>query len=197
LKDIRLSFFKSFVFIIVISFSELLFATEQLLCTWHWDVEGGGTSQIVSEAPLYLWTNPFPFPPHSAFISWIISEDDVGDTFFSDAESDPGFMSVVDYLTNGQLDCFGIEFLGGGHSLPEDTLTDAAGIPQCDFYGYDITRIGLTVHDLTFDTPGSNPNGDGIWTDYSYEVSTSFYGIPEPSTLLLLALGAVMVRKRH
>jgi len=197
-KNARLLILRCFVFIITMSFSDLLFASDEyLLGTYQWGVDGGGTQKIVTEAPMSLWMNFVPPLPNPVCISWVISENDVGDTLFHDAESDPGFSGVVDYLINGQHDYVGIHFLGGGRNITEDAMTDAMGIQQVDFFGYDITRIGLTVHYLTFDTPGSNPNGDGIWTDYSYEVSTSFYGIPEPSTLLLLCLGGVIVRRKR
>lgn len=197
-KNIRLLLLNSFVFVIAASFSDLLFAADEYLLGTHQWSSHGGSRQIVTGGTMSLWMNLYPGSVDPVSISWVISNNDIGDTFFSDAESGPGFSRVVDYLTNGQNDSVGIAFLGGGHFISEDTMTDVMGIPQVDFYGYDITRIGLTVNNLTFDTPGSNPNGNGIWTDYSYDVSTSFYGTPEPSSCAFVILGGLYIfRKRQ
>ena len=61
-----------------------------------------------------------------------------------------------------------------------------------DLGGYDIEAIAMRVDSLWFDSPGRNPNGDGIWTDCGYDLTFTF--IPEPATLSLLAIGMVLLR---
>jgi hypothetical protein len=50
---------------------------------------------------------------------------------------------------------------------------------------------------MTLDTPGSNPNHDGIWTDYSYDTTFTIEETPEPATLSLLALGGLAMLRRR
>ena len=84
----------------------------------------------------------------------------------------------------------------------EARVFDPVGSP--DLIGYSISRIELHLDELTVDSPGDDPNGDGIWTDYSDEVTITFHGermgdvIPEPATLSLLGFGALaLVRRRR
>lgn len=173
--------------------SPSLFASDYLLGTWQLSSFGGSSYIAATEEPMFfkIRRGPVTF----ASISWMISENDIGNTLFADAESDPGFDNVVSYLTNGQEEFMTIFFLYGGSGIRESEFTDVIGIPQIDFQGYNITRIGLTLNDLFLSTPGQNPNDDGVWTDYSYDASISFY-VPEPATLLLLSLGGLILRKK-
>ena len=56
-----------------------------------------------------------------------------------------------------------------------------------DLTGYQITRVQLAINMIEIDSPGSNPNGDGLWTDLDANVTFRFFGVavPEPTTLLL------------
>ena len=62
-----------------------------------------------------------------------------------------------------------------------------------------IDRFSLLINDLTLDTPGSDLNGDGNWTDLRFSVTLYIEGhvIPEPSTLLLMLAGASAVLLRN
>jgi PEP-CTERM motif len=66
-----------------------------------------------------------------------------------------------------------------------------------DLQGFQIGSIGLHVDSLTISSPGSNPNGDGIWTDVFFEGTVTVYAVPEPSSLGLLGifLGCVISRR--
>ena len=45
-----------------------------------------------------------------------------------------------------------------------------------DFAGFKINYFKLTINSLTLDVPGSDPNEDGIWTDYSADLQIEVYG---------------------
>lgn len=73
---------------------------------------------------------------------------------------------------------------------------DFGGCP--DLCGATITRV---VRELTLslESPGSDPNGDGNWTEMNIRSVTTIYGIPEPGTLSLAApvLAALAFRRRR
>lgn len=74
---------------------------------------------------------------------------------------------------------------------------DSAGLAEVDLKGYHITSIALLMNNIYINTPGFNPNGDGLWTDYRFDFSIVIDGesnpVPEPATLLLLASGLAVL----
>ena len=84
---------------------------------------------------------------------------------------------------------------GGNESFFITKFVESYGT---DFYGYEITGFTMTLNDGFLISPGTDPNGDGNWTDYYFDVTYEMYGepIPEPTTLSLIFLGAIMLRKR-
>lgn len=76
----------------------------------------------------------------------------------------------------------------------EFTDPDHEGV---DLAGYTIESVTRTITVL-LDSPGSDPNGDGIWTDIDISTVFEIYGtIPEPSSLVVLAIGAGGLLLRH
>lgn len=58
--------------------------------------------------------------------------------------------------------------------------------------------IRLTLIDLTISSPGDDPWGDGVWTDWSMQYRFDFIAIPGPATLFVLGLPAIPRRRtRH
>ncbi len=114
--------------------------------------------------------------------------------------ADPHFAPVVQRLTNGVHgdiyfgfggnllgDAENVTFLAAGYTPPNDI----------DLQGFTIDTITLTINTLSFNSPGSNPNGDGNWTNASYACTVRIYGaaaaVPEPATMILLGTGALGV----
>jgi len=109
------------------------------------------------------------------------------------------FLAFESLLTNGTADRIGIAMFSSSTSsyvrnwgneckLFFDDVTCSGGI---DFLGYDITAIHVETTIFKLDSPGRDPNEDGIWTDYNVAANVEVYGapVPEPSTMLLLGTG--------
>lgn len=89
----------------------------------------------------------------------------------------PGFAEAVAQLTDSIDEVIERGYLlgggsgGGGYGSGLESRFIGGGISGTldpDFAGYTITKIVLTADTLTFATPGRDPNGDGLWTDYLF-----------------------------
>jgi hypothetical protein len=139
------------------------------------------------------------------------SNKDQGAVASVDAFNDPDFAHVTDIFTNGTNDYAvwvgvvwypGDGFTGGGMHESEFFFNESEGTTANDLHGYQINRIQLALDQFSIASPGSDPNGDGKWTDVSATLTFTFCGVPvpEPSTFALLAIGAVGIclhRARH
>lgn len=158
---------------------------------------GSGTRSVLESLHFILYVQEWPLPLEGEWdLFGPFNEEDLGQTRIISSES-PGFNSFVDFLTNGKDDWL-YQKIHGSHmgSLESRGIDKFVESYEPDFYGYEITEITLTVNG-SIETPGRNPNDDGNWTDYSWETTYRFYGerVPEPTTLLLLAVGGMIVRK--
>jgi hypothetical protein len=140
-------------------------------------VKGIGVSLCIEPRPFYFICVP-GFGP--------ISTASVGTTIWTDT-STPGtpdgplppfgrggssFQNFVAKITNGTSDLVmqGTRVGSGGwvnFNAEPIFFGSQVGAGGVDLSGYVIQRIGLRVDALTIDTPGTDPNDDGIWTDVS------------------------------
>ena len=131
----------------------------------------------------------------SISLSWNVTPDDVGKTFFASADTHENFDTFTYLLTNG-INNLLILTDGTVSIFPtyaESTLI--SGIQDgVDFEGYTIDNIALTVNELFL-------NYNGFLTNYSYDITYTINGamiaIPEPGTVLLLALGGLCLLTRR
>ena len=96
-------------------------------------------------------------------------------------------------------------FIGSPVDSEGDTIDSIAGISPppiiklgpVDFEGYTIDSIGVTVNELFMDY--HEDSFVGIYTDTSCDITYTIYGapIPEPATVLLFGIGAVLLRGRR
>ena len=128
------------------------------------------------------------------FEQFFLTGSDVGKTFTLATVDDPDFALFVQKLTNGSNDGLGItDNLGTitAQQEPEFFTLLAADNNGLDLQGFQIGSITMQVNALTINTPGSDPNGDGEWTDSFFEGTFTVYAVPEPSTCMLLAVAGL------
>lgn len=163
---------------------------------WQWEsAYSGGTIGVFDsdfEFSLQFAATPsFVFLEPGIFSQVVWSNDTFGQTFVSSADNDSSFTATANELTNGVLGFVhqGIYEFGIWGQL-EDTLFTYLALPEgngIDLAGYRIEFFTLTVMSPSFNSPGSNPNGNGNWTDFEVPFVLAVYGyaVPEPTSLLL------------
>jgi len=124
-----------------------------------------------------------------------ITSDDLGGNFLSLTPADLPFDAVVDALTNGENDIVWLiislqsEAQHGAVGDFESLIffDDPDGTAQVDLQGYEIHQVDFGLDRFVLSSPGEDPNGDGIWTDYDVSMSLAVWGlaIPEPGPHLL------------
>lgn len=114
------------------------------------------------------------------------------------------FLLVGELLTDGVND-----ILFARSTYPNGSLTAASSweskaftFPQpgrLDFEGFAIDRIVLRIDGFAMQSPGVDPNGDGIWTDLEYQLALDIHSpaIPEPATWSLLLTAWPWVHTRR
>lgn len=118
----------------------------------------------------------------------------IGKTLWiSSDQQDRDFSKAVAYLTNGANDSFemmvGTRYASWGIPIDErKAFFSGTGGP--DFAGQNVGAIGVMINGATATSPGENPNHDGIWTDYTYDLTllvATGVPVPEPASMLVLA----------
>jgi hypothetical protein len=144
----------------------------------------GGILGVFTEVQLLLciandFTTCFGHPLET--ITFSINVTNVGSTIWIDATS-PTFENFVAQITDGAVDL--VEELetpdgvtGVLFGAPEPLWFGAdVGPSGVDLSGYEIHRIGVRIDAVSFSSPGSDPNGDGNWTDFTVQGAFIFEG---------------------
>jgi hypothetical protein len=151
------------------------------------DIPGFGSSYIGQTALFYL--GPVNLGTYSA---------GSGNGYLA-LTSGPEFDFLVNTFTNGIDDSLGYSistFSAGGVStstVPESVFFNGAPGQKngIDLAGSSIGEIDFFVTN-NISSPGSDPNHDGIWTDYAFSVNMqvqSVSSVPLPSAIVLLGSG--------
>ena len=114
-------------------------------------------------------------PAPALLFEFEATEDSSGSVITVDASTNPEFRDAVSLLQNGvdnllELAAKLLPGGGGGATIPLESASFDGGISGeylPDFAGARITHVIIAIDEISFVTPGSDPNGDGNWTDYS------------------------------
>jgi hypothetical protein len=132
---------------------------------------GGGRVAGVDSARLWVLYMDSTYQPLVPIIDTVVLRGPKADAVTL-APGDPGFAQVAALMTDGVDERIeqGVEAAGTGTSGENESTFLAGGVSGTmlpDLHGDIITSVQLNVDTLTFATPGSDPNHDGIWTDYT------------------------------
>jgi hypothetical protein len=133
-----------------------------------------------------------PSPPQFTLfdLPWTIG--DVGTSRIETSGTTTNFNGFAALMTDGIKEVIVFSPSPGEPSLTGFGRSEAAILGHIpDLFGYQIDSVSLTLNSLSFSTPGSDPNQDGLWTDASFSLTLSGSGvaIPEASSLSLLIIG--------
>jgi hypothetical protein len=125
----------------------------------------------------------------------ILAQDDEGRILVADAASDPDFTAISAQLTNGHsydkvfVETRMIDSNAAGAGWDESFWSAHPGsTAPADFSNYILERFELVVERVYWTSPGKNPNGNGIWTDFQIDARLDFYGRPVPEPMLAASL---------
>lgn len=194
----KIIFISGFIALIFCSFVKDSSAV--VLATYNWNAFLGGNRVGITDVDLDIFYNGAAI----LFDDLAIDTGSIGQTFTATSGTDANFSNFVSDLTNGinnlltlgvvpgAVDINGV-FIGSGISGASNMLEagvwfgDASGLSGIDFQGMQIDSIQILINNLVINSPGSDPNGNGIWTDVQLNASVIVNGtaVPEPSTFLL------------
>ncbi len=148
-----------------------------------------GTYGIVSSMNFSLNYDANTFGPDAAlYAPRALTAADVGQSFDMTGADPSVFFGL---LTDGADETLSAAGDTGFSTVSTHTnesvwFSSNSNLTGPDLAGFDVDRVELVLNSLSFDSPGSNPEGDGNWTDVNYGVTYNFYA-PEPASAALLA----------
>ena len=147
----------------------------------YFDVATGvGGRTVSATATLSLFVGP----DHELF-EVVLTGDDAGTTLTLGPDDGAGFAEAVALLTNGVDDEVDLwrALSDGTTSITgdlESTAFSGGALDgqEPDFAGAEITGISLELDSVSIQSPGKDPNGDGLWTDAFIEGRIVVLGRP-------------------
>lgn len=174
---------------------------------------------VIDTNPTFLWGlhGHFPgldkvdiaFGPNANFTTGLrlfasanVTPASARSSFVANASNSPDFNAVAAQLTNGSTDDnvfveTGVSTVGIAAGLHSESYWSHGA--TADFHGYQLTSIELYIDSVSFASPGTDPNGDGNWTDFTIARQLRFYGVavPEPTSLAGLLIGGLLMQRRR
>ena len=204
------------VLVFVLAFTQNAYCNIISLGTFD-HVASGGINNVYDSPSLKLCWTPFPSDPslwsqmlEIEMVFGFFTSEDIGRTVSVSSQTTE-FNTYSSMLTNGFDDDLCVWTLLAQFELPGPGVgsqildsnwvkTNLVAFQRDDFYGYEITRIDLTINDLEISEQTSyNPDIFRMETrtHFSCDMTYTIYGVPEPATLLLFGLGGLFLRKHR
>ncbi len=141
--------------------------------------------------------------PERVFDALVMTSADAGKTFTISSDlDDVHFSGLVLALTSGRDDMYDRQFklVGGGSTSYQSrasVLFSAVSLGYPDLRGYEIESFTLRVDSLSIQSPGSDPNQNGLWTDTVGQFTLGIYAVPEPSAcaMVMVAAGLLLIQR--
>lgn len=150
----------------------------------YFDVAAGVGGRVVADAAtlaLYVGPDGADF----AIFEATLTADDMGTTMSLGPDDSAGFDEAVALLTNGVNDEVALwrTVVGGSTAITGSFEADAFSGGALDgqgpdFAGAEITGISLELDSVSIQSPGDDPNGDGLWTSAFIEGRIVVMGRP-------------------
>lgn len=144
---------------------------------------GVGGRAVSATATLSLYVGPDG--ADFALFEVVLTGDDTGATLSLGPDDGAGFDEAVALLTNGVDDEVALwRALSDGTTSITGNLESIAFSGgalegrEPDFAGAEITGISLELTGVSIQSPGNDPNGDGLWTDAFIEGRIVIMGRP-------------------
>lgn len=144
----------------------------------------GGSSVVTDSAGVVIDVGTISVDAQAIVDLWFTAADS-GRTIRIDASNNPEFAGAIEILTNGgddrmQLHLFLDPPVGSGTWGYESDWIDGGttGDLHPDLAGTEISHVLLHLLDVEFESPGMDPNQDGVWTDYDIDMRLVIMGRP-------------------
>jgi hypothetical protein len=175
-SSIVISLTMLFVLFVPVQASNLETYPERIVATINNGIRGGGTRAILESIQVTISIcNGGPKCRDAKVLSFEVIPSDSGKTLIATPENNADFTDFVALITDGVDGFVWIRVGGGGIGRPESSFFGTQTGPNgIDLEGSNINLIGLFVNYATLDIPGSDPKGDGLWSDYELESSLMF-----------------------
>lgn len=163
-------------------------APSRLLATVESGPGVSGSRVILTEADFAVWLGLWDVgsdgdccPDYRLFEDFSFGLGDAGKSVqIGGDRSDADFSSFRQLLTDGESNEMEVASRKVGISAShgnEALLQPANGAPlQPDLQGHTITHFILFVDEVAIDSPGTDPNGDGVWTDSTFRWHLEVHG---------------------
>ena len=152
------------------------------IAQFSFEFSGGAAEQVESfRCALRYDTNTST----DSIATVILRDGDTGICRTFDAENSPNFSAFSEMMTNGSDDM--IQLIGW--RLPSELISGFGGAESSvfmggltgdmnpDLAGAQITGVMMTIQAVAIDIPGYDPNGDGNWTDWEFNINYMVFGV--------------------
>ncbi len=137
------------------------------------------------------------------FDALVLTPADAGKTWTISSDlDDVHFSGLVLALTSGRDDFYErkVGLVGGGslsYQSKASVLFSGVSLGYPDLRGYEIESFTLHVDSLTIQSPGTDPNHNGLWTDTVGAFTLGIYAVPEPSAcaMVIVAAGLLLIQR--